>query len=387
MKVDARHEPAMIVILKRLCLAAVRLARQIVRHLYGSASYMMSFTRRRASYVRRRWPGALDLERATRIAVFVHFDRQGMVHDFVLHYLAEIARAGFTTVFVSNAPRLDPESIDRLSPLCGAILQRANVGMDFGAYKDGIGTLPRLDRLEALLLANDSVYGPFHDLGDVISRMNLAEADVWGITDSWGPRFHLQSYFLLFGRRALSHEAFTQFWSRVRYVQAKSWVIGHYEIGLTRHLVRGGLRCRALFPYRVAATTMLAALRRQAAEEAFTPSERRQDFLVALVRAVEYGIPLNSSHFFWDHLIREMGCPFLKRVLLRENPARIPGLVSWQEVIQRGACTATRPYAVSGRVGSPSIKLGCAGVRRLSAQSLRVRSGAPSVATAHRRDA
>jgi lipopolysaccharide biosynthesis protein len=213
-------------------------------------------------------------------------------------------------------------------------VQRANVGMDFGAYKDGIGTLPRLDRLEALLLANDSVYGPFHDLGDVIGRMNLAEADVWGITDSWERRFHLQSYFLLFGRRALSHEAFAQFWSRVRYVQAKSWVICHYEIGLTQHLVRGGLRCRALFPYRVAATSMLAALRRQAAGEAFTPSERRQDFLASVVRAVEYGIPMNSSHFFWDHLIVRMGCPFLKRVLLRENPARIPGLVSWQEVIQ-----------------------------------------------------
>src|SRR4029450_12876398 len=103
MELARTRPPALIVILKRLCLAAVRLARQIVRHLYGSASYMMSFTRRPASYVRQRWPGALDLERATRIAVFVHFDRQGMVHDFVLHYLAEIARAGFTTVFVSNA--------------------------------------------------------------------------------------------------------------------------------------------------------------------------------------------------------------------------------------------------------------------------------------------
>jgi lipopolysaccharide biosynthesis protein len=329
-----RHEPAMIAILKRLVLAVVGLARHIVRPLYGSASYVMSFTRCRSSYVHRRWPGALDLEGATRVAVFVHFDRQGIIHDFVLHYLAEIARAGFTTVFVSNAPRLDPESIDRISPFCGAILQRANVGMDFGAYKDGIGALRRLDRLEALLLANDSVYGPFHDLGDVIDRMNLAEADVWGITDSWERRFHLQSYFLLFGRRALSHEAFSRFWSGVRYVQAKCWVVGHYEIGLTRHLVRGGLRCRALFPYRAAATTMLAALRRQAAEEAFTPSARRQDFLASVVKAVEYGIPLNSSHFFWDHLIVRMGCPFLKRGLLRNNPARIPGLVSWQEVLQ-----------------------------------------------------
>ena len=116
MELARTRPPALIVILTRLCLAAVRLARQIVRHLYGSASYLMSFTRRRSSYVRRRWPGALDLEGATRIAVFVHFDPQGIVHDFVLHYLAEIARADFTTVFVSNAPRLDPESRERVFP-------------------------------------------------------------------------------------------------------------------------------------------------------------------------------------------------------------------------------------------------------------------------------
>src|SRR5262249_39481849 len=177
--------------------------------LYGSTSYLLSFTRRRSSYVRRRWPGALDLEGATRVAVFVHFDRQGTVHDFVLHYLAEIAQAGFTTVFVSNAPRLDPERIDRIAPFCGAIVQRANVGMDFGAYKDGIGTLPRLDQLEALLLANDSVYGPFHDLGDVIGRMNLAEADVWGITDSWERRVPPPGYLLLFRPPGPSHRAVT----------------------------------------------------------------------------------------------------------------------------------------------------------------------------------
>src|SRR5215470_11137750 len=218
--------------------------------------FLTSFTRRRPSYVRQRWPGALDLNTATRVAVFAHFDRQGIVDDFVLHYLTAIAHAGFTTLFVSNAPRLTSESLSRLTPLCGAILRRANVGLDFGAFKDGLATL-RPERLEALLLVNDSVYGPFRDLADVMSDMNLLEADVWGITDSWQHHFHLQSYFLLFGQRALTSPVFRRFWSRLRYVQSKFWVIKHYEIGLTRALLRAGLRCRALFPYRVAATPVV----------------------------------------------------------------------------------------------------------------------------------
>src|SRR5215470_12548921 len=295
--------------------------------------FLTSFTRCRQSYVRQRWPGALDLDTASRVAVFAHFDRQGVVDEFILHYLAAIAHAGFTTLFVSNAPRLGSESLSRLTPLCGAILRRANVGLDFGAFKDGIATL-QPERLEALLLVNDSVYGPFRDLADVISGMNLLEADVWGITDSWEHHFHLQSYFLLFGHRALISEAFSRFWSRLRYVQSKSWVVKHYEIGLTRALLQAGLRCRALFPYRIAATTAVEAMRGEMPADSRALAGPRQRFAATLVAAVEAGRPLNPSHYFWDPLISRMGCPFLKRELLRKNPARIPGLVHWQDVIQ-----------------------------------------------------
>src|SRR5262252_1447401 len=246
-------------------------------YTYAPVSYLLSFTRRRPSYVRQRWPGALDLNTATRVAVFAHFDRQGIVDDFVLHYLTAIAHAGFTTLFVSNAPRLSSESLSRLSPLCGAILQRANVGLDFGAFKEGIASL-QLERLEALLLVNDSVYGPFRDLAEVISGMNLLEADVWGITDNWERHFHLQSYFLLFGRRAVASPAFRRFWRRLRYVQSKSWVIRHYEIGLTRTLLQAGLRCRALFPYRVAATTLVGAVRGEMPADSRALAGPRQRF-------------------------------------------------------------------------------------------------------------
>jgi lipopolysaccharide biosynthesis protein len=189
--------------------------------------------------------------------------------------------------------------------------------------------------LDALLLANDSVYGPFRDLGDVVGRMNLLEADVWGVTDNWDRQFHLQSYFLLFGRRALTSEAFTRFWRDLRYVQAKSWVINHYEIGLTRALMKGGLRCRALFPYRLAATTLIEAVGQEmGTNEASALSTPRQRFAAFLLSAIEDGVPLNASHYFWNHLIMRMGCPFLKRELLRDNPVGIPGLIHWQEVIQ-----------------------------------------------------
>lgn len=322
--------------MRRLLRFATTRLTDATRAAYGLSSFLYAVGRGRSPAVVQRWPGVLDLAAAARVAVFAHFDDQGVVHEFVHHYLREIHRAGFAVVFVTNAPRLRAADVERLAPLCALVLRRDNVGRDFGAFKDGIAAIPDLRRVESLLLANDSVYGPFHDMGEVVARMSLAEADVWGITDSWERSYHLQSFFLLFGRRALAGAAFARFWRELRYVQAKSWIIERYEIGLTRALMADGLRCRALCPYREVATTWLEAVADglQSIPSARELSGTRKAFVAGLADAVAFGIPVNSSHFFWDHLVLRAGCPFIKRELLRDNPARVPGVIRWQEVIR-----------------------------------------------------
>jgi hypothetical protein len=49
------------------------------------------------------------------------------------------------------------------------------------------------------------------------------------------------------------------------------------------------------------------------------------------------GIPLNGTHFFWEHMIAEMKCPFIKRDLFQKNPAHIPFLFQWEEVVRRSS--------------------------------------------------
>jgi len=111
-------------------------------------------------------------------------------------------------------------------------------------------------------------------------------------------------------------------------VPAKTWVISRYEIGLTRALTAGGLRCRALFPYGNAVAALKAAPPRV---DAPGPAERR--FLRRRAEAIEAGAPLNPTHFLWDTLLA-MGCPFLKRELLRDNPTKVPGLERWEPAVR-----------------------------------------------------
>lgn len=299
---------------------------------FAHLSHVLSLARTRRDFVEERREGRQDLRAAANVAVFSHFDPRGAVDDYILHYLRQLAEAGFTVVFVSNAPQLSRETFERLLPLCGLVVRRTNVGYDFGAYKDGMLQIPDLRRLESLVLANDSVYGPFHPLKDIVARMDDG-ADVWGITDSWERHHHLQSYFLLFGRSALRSASFAQFWRRFRYVNSKHWVITRGEIELSRQLRAGGLRLRALFPYRTVAAAFQSAVPfgSRLSGQGFDPVLRR--YLRRLSAAVNRDVPLNITHFFWDYLIRRLGCPFLKRELLRDNPVRVPHIRWWKDVI------------------------------------------------------
>ena len=255
------------------------------------------------------WP-APDVVLGPRVVVLCHFDPEGAVRDDLMTYLAELAACGFAVVVVSNG-QLDNLASSRLRRLCTAVLERRNLGYDFGAWRDAMETLglPRPDT-ECLLLANDSVYGPFAPLRPVLDRIDFARADVWSMTDSREIGYHLQSYFLAFGAAALRHKTWRDFWRSVRPVPSKQWTIRHCEIGLSRHLGRAGLRMAALF-----STT---------------------EFNGA-------GPPINPCIGLWRELLAA-GDPFLKRELLRDNPADDRGVDAWRNsVLARfgEACAST----------------------------------------------
>jgi lipopolysaccharide biosynthesis protein len=259
--------------------------------------------------IRATYPGRQPLRDGGKVAVFAHFDRDGRVHDFVLTYLRALGQAGFAVVFVSNAPRLANAAVEQLRPLVALVLHRRNLGYDFAAYQDGLAALGELARFDQVVLANDSVYGPLFDLGALLRRCD-DRADVWGMTDNREHRYHLQSYFLLFRRTVLTNPAFAAFWRAVRPVQSRQWVIRRYEVGLTQHLQRAGLRCGALFPCETVAAGAAAA-----------NSDK----------------PVNVMHVHWDRLISVLGCPFIKRELLLYNPLKVAHVSRWRDVIRRAS--------------------------------------------------
>jgi lipopolysaccharide biosynthesis protein len=248
------------------------------------------------------WPGG-EATLGPRVALFCHFDAQGNLRADALRYIAALRDAGFSVVVVSNSGTLQTQAMTQLQAVSAAVLVRRNIGYDFCAWREGLErfSLPR-DNTELLLLANDSVYGPLRPLAPLLTRIADGGADVWGLTDSSQIRFHLQSYFLAVGTAALHSKAWRGFWQNVRPIPSKHLMIRLYEVGLTQRLSHAGLRCRALWP-------------------------------VAGMHLPPRAITtVNPTHDLWRQLLAT-GFPFIKRELVRDNPARIADAAAWRDVV------------------------------------------------------
>jgi hypothetical protein len=274
-------------------------------------------------------PGKASL--GPRVVVFCHFHPYGRLQEHVRRYIVALVEAGLSVVFVTNSGCLDPEAADWLYPRCTWVVIRRNTGFDFAAWRDGlaIAGLPAAAETELLIIANDSVYGPLSPLGPLLARMDFGVADVWGLTDSWQLRFHLQSYLVAFGPRALNHPVFARFWKRVRDFRSKEAVVHAYEIGLTQVLLDAGLTCEVLWPYVDTLTQLHGA--QQEAVDTSPLGEVRQQAERRVLAAAARRVPLNPTAELWRPLLVS-GFPFLKRELLRKNPAFVPDVAGWLDL-------------------------------------------------------
>src|SRR5947209_1819692 len=227
----------------------VPILKKAVRILRTIIAVPLGFVRRLFPTVRSLRSAADPVADSKLEAVYVHYDRYGVVHDFVLTQLRALVEAGFRVTFVTNSPKFEDRAFDLVAPMCRQVLWRWNAGYDFGGYKDGLKAVGALDGVQQLIIMNDSVYGPFWSLRELLARISPEIFDVWGITDSWEHAYHVQSYFMLFFRPALQSEGFKSFWERLPYCSDKPWIIKHGEVKLTQVLTRQKLRSGVLCPY------------------------------------------------------------------------------------------------------------------------------------------
>lgn len=247
--------------------------------------------------VKARWLKRLPLA-ARQTCLFVTLVRNGGLSAHAVRHMQAWYDAGWQVVPIVICDKFAQFKQTDEIDFAQAILVRENRGYDFAAWADAIRRLwGELAILPVVAIANDSVFGPLASFNAMLDRVNSAEADVIGMTDSYEVMHHYQSYLLFFKNRALRSAAFRRFWYQVE-IGDRDFVIDRYEVRLLSKMLDAGLRCTCLFP---------------------TPAKPR----------------INPTLTRWRELINA-GFPYIKADLLRTNPWKAD-LTGWEALLaERG---------------------------------------------------
>lgn len=169
----------------------------------------------------------------------------GELPGFTRNMIEAIARSAFNLVLVSNG-ELKPALRKELLTKSRLLIERKNIGRDFGGYKDGVSVaMRRFADIERLVVANDSVF--FLDGLDELLAALDGPQDFIGISEVYEHHYHVASFMLSFGRRVLESRAFREFWRRYKPMATRRWAIFKGEGALTATLLRAGFRPHVLY--------------------------------------------------------------------------------------------------------------------------------------------
>ena len=258
-----------------------------------------------------------------RACLFAGYDRDGIVDDYVVDYLRELAR--HADVFYLADGVLEPGELDKLGGITMGAWSVPHAAYDFGSWsllaRDLVGW-ERIDSYDEVILANDSCF-LVRPLDDVLAELDARACDWWGLQATSmdfnedvvgvdasmpldearaqliGPRrwsdvryLHLSSYFMVLRRPVLDDAGFRFRLDTVCGQLSKQLVVEKYEIGIGRYLMDAGYAFEtladALYPFH----------------------------------------PMYSRRTF-DHVAA--GFPLVKRNFLAENPRDIPAFEAWPE--------------------------------------------------------
>lgn len=263
-----------------------------------------------AHWRQRLTPGSLPL--TDRVAIFVIFQPKGVACSILLT-LEHLRQNRFSVLLVSNGP-LRPEDRENIAQNVSVVLERPNVGYDFGGYREGIRHLWSLQHdLSLLVLMNDSTWFPLSRDDDSLTRMEALGADIAGHifkTESEAKRWndHVESHLLMISRVFLRSDDFRRFWIRYTMSNYRVTTIGLGEKALSQLAIRSGRQVRALMDREWLMSAMKGledADLERVLRHTIDSYSRRQTDLSAVRRLLESGEPWREAFLAWtDHSLR-----------------------------------------------------------------------------------
>lgn len=178
-----------------------------------------------------------------RLGIVVMYDINGIAYDYLLYYLKDLKVVCDKLILAVNGS-IQKESQKKCNDIVDGVYVRNNENLDIGAYIDTIHNYLSYEECityDEIVLANDTLFGPFKSFNDIFYDMGKIECDVWGLNiNTVNFSNHIQSYFYCFRNQSIIDAL--EYWENVKLPDSftRNMFIGAYELGLSNYLVSKG---------------------------------------------------------------------------------------------------------------------------------------------------
>jgi hypothetical protein len=170
-----------------------------------------------------------------KVCIFLVYQPNGIAES-ILETCSFLNEIGLSVMLVSNLP-ISSVDHSRLNPVVWQTIERANIGYDFGGYREGI--LQLLDQNifpDQLVILNDSVWLIRTPGAQFVSETLDLDADSAGsvlrVRRRKAKQYWIESYFLTFRKSTLQNPEFQAFWRNYPLLNTKKAVVRYGELHL-----------------------------------------------------------------------------------------------------------------------------------------------------------
>lgn len=190
-----------------------------------------------------------------RVCIYLTYDKKNIVDKYIGYMLGELRKCVDYLIVVCNETEIK-RGKDLIEVTADEIFYRENTGFDAGGFKEVLCSLAGWNKVlkyDELILVNDSIFGPFKEMGKIFADMEEKEADFWGLT-KMGPSLefgeyipeHIQTFFCVIRTSMLHSAVFKDYWEEMPYYKTFDAVVKKHEIRFTSYFANLGYKYAVL---------------------------------------------------------------------------------------------------------------------------------------------
>ena len=183
-----------------------------------------------------------------RIGIYLFYDSQGIVDGYVDYFLDYFTIAVDKLVVVCNG-QVKEQGSKVFQKYTSDIISRENEGYDVWGYKAGLDYIGwnNLINYDEVVIANNTMIGPFYPLTEMFADMSQKDLDFWGITRHYEFDYdflghneygylpeHIQSFFMCFRKSLVQSVKFQKYWDKMPEINDYNQAVGIFETAFTK---------------------------------------------------------------------------------------------------------------------------------------------------------